>query len=265
MTTRTEIVEALRHYYADQHIDVAGFACPHRDICEKFASPRPLLKGMEAHVGHRYGEGRRIVVVSLDSGNSSDLDTQTETIEPITPENCGNPHMYGTASFVRQLVNLDNPPELPMSFAAMLNSAKCAGADGSMNTVKFPVHEQCRAYLLEELRILEPTLIWLQGTRVRKLLTAQLINLKEIDSKLHSYLELRQSANSQLETQLKPVAEEYLRLLRIRGRDGGERQVVTVLTPHPSDRYGRWGLFERAFMRLVADLTGAFADMPLKR
>lgn len=266
MATRAVIVEAFRHYYADRHISVgAGFACPHRNTCESLASPRPLQKGMEAHVGHRYGEGRRIAVVSLDSGNSSEgLDRRTETVEPITPENAGNPHMRGTARFVRLLVDSEHPPKLPMSFAAMLNSAKCAGGDASMSTVPRGVHEQCRAYLIEELHILEPTLIWLQGTMVRELLTAQLVRLENIDSKLLGYLGLQQPVNSRLEIQLEPVVNEYLRLFRSIARDGGEQQIVTVLTPHPSDRYGRWALFERALMPLVAGLAGVIADISPK-
>jgi hypothetical protein len=87
MTERDDIAATLCDYYGRNNIRVGI----HRAACEAFAKPRPLMKGMEAHLGHRYGEGRRIVVVSLDSGNASEnLDSRTETIEPITSSTAGN-------------------------------------------------------------------------------------------------------------------------------------------------------------------------------
>lgn len=261
--TRDEIAEALRHYYANQNIHVGpDFACQHRGRCERLANPRPLMKGMEAHIGHRYGERGRIVVVSLDSGNSSeDLDARTATIEPITPENAGNWHMQGTAKFVKLLVDSDTPPDQPMAFVAMLNSAKCAGADGRMNTVPPAVHYRCRAYLLGELRILNPALIWLQGRTVRDVLSDRLSTSRDIGPALQRYLGNKYQDIGKLAQRLESIAREYVHLLRLWDEDvDTNKQIVAVVTPHPSDRYGRWGLFERAMMPLVADLTAAFSS-----
>jgi hypothetical protein len=117
MEVRAAIVAELGSFYGDHRIRVGNdFACPHRSKCEAFAQPRPLVKGMEAHVGSLYGEGQRIVVVSLDAGASSEaLEDRTRTIEPITPKSAGNAHMYGTAVFVQHLLNAENPPERPMA------------------------------------------------------------------------------------------------------------------------------------------------------
>jgi len=261
MTGRNEIAAGLRHYYAEQHIRVGKeFACPYRGSCESFAKPRPLMKGMEAHVGSRYGESRRIVVISLDSGNSSeDLDARTATIEPITPDTTGNAHMHGTAKFVRFLVDPSNPPEKPMLFTAMLNSAKCAGADGSMNTVPFAVHYQCRGYLFGEMRILNPNLVWLQGSTVRDVLSDRLKSLEDLVPRLRQSFGKQLANNERLERHLEQVAHEYLRLL-LPSDDDRKSTIVAVVTPHPSDRYGRWGLFERALMPLVADLAVACSE-----
>ena len=97
-------------------------------------------------MGSQYGVSPRILIVSLDAGNSSEnLESRTRTIEPITPESAGNPHMYGTAKFIQTLLNINGrPAELPMAYVAMLNSAKCAGADERMDTVPFAEHYQCR-------------------------------------------------------------------------------------------------------------------------
>jgi hypothetical protein len=251
MGVRAAIVAQLGSFYGDHRIHVGDdFACPHRSKCEAFAQPRALVKGIEAHVGSFYGEGRRIVVVSLDSGASSEaLEDRTHTIEPITPKTAGNAHMYGTTIFVQQLVNAEAPPERPMAHVAMLNSAKCGGDDGTMNTVPFPVHCQCREYLFAEIRILRPDLVWLQGRIVRDVISEHLTTFdpKEIVS---TWLTSMSPKSERLASLVAPIAQEYFRLM-----SDGERQMVAILTPHPSDRYGRWGLFQRSVMPLVADLA----------
>jgi hypothetical protein len=218
---------------------------------------------MEAHVGHHYGNRRRLVVVSLDSGASMELESRTAEIESITPERAGNAHMCGTAKLSRLLIDPFDPPERPMECAAMLNSAKCAGADGSMSTVPFAVHSQCREYLFGELQILSPDLIWLQGSTVRDVLSDRLTTPNLIPG-LRYYLATRRTGNEQLEHHLEPVAREHVRLLQM--CDGAEKRAVfSVMTPHPSDRYGRWGLFERAYMLLVAHLANAYLNSETHR
>jgi hypothetical protein len=167
--------------------------------------------------------------------------------------------MHGTAKFVRLLIDPSNPPETPMAFAAMLNSAKCAGADGSMNTVPFAVHYQCRAYLLGELRMLNPALVWLQGSTVRDVLSDRLTTSENLAPRLRHYLRKQRADSERLERNLDCIAHEYVRALWP-WDDDHKRNMVAVVTPHPSDRYGRWGLFERAFMPLVADVAIAYSE-----
>jgi len=251
MGVRAEVVAKLSSFYGDHRIHVGDdFACPHRSKCEAFSQPRPLVKGMEAHVGSFYGEGRRIVVVSLDAGASSEaLEARTHTIEPITPKNAGNAHMYGTAVFLQRLINAENPPELPMAHVAVLNSAKCGGDDKTMNTVPWPIHYQCREYLFGEIRILRPDLVWLQGSRVRDVISDHLTAFDPTEI-VSAWLTSVNPQSERLASLVAPIAQEYLRLM-----SDGERQMVAILTPHPSDRYGRWGLFQRSVMPLLADLA----------
>lgn len=251
MEIRAAIVAKLGSFYGNRRIHVGDFACPYRCKCEAFAQPRPLMEGMEAHVGSLYGEEQRIVVVSLDSGNSSQaLEDRTHTIDSITPDSAGNPHMYGTALFVRHLINAETPPEYPMAHVAMLNSAKCAGSDGKMNTVPFAVHYQCREYLFEEIRILRPNLVWLQGSVVRNVISDHLATLTAIPGIISPWLTSVDPQRQRLANLIDPIAQEYLHIM-----SDGERQIVAILTPHPSDRYGRWGLFQRSVMPLIAELA----------
>ncbi len=250
--TRDLIVADLAAFYGNCNIHVGAFACPHRARCEELANPRPLMAGMEAHVGSLYGQGTRIVVVSLDAGGASqDLEARTTTIDRVAPDNAENSHMYGTALFVQHLLNAENPPDLPMAHVAMLNSAKCGGNDGTMNTVPSAVHYQCRQYLFEELRILEPDIVWLQGNIVRQVVSDRLTTLSIARAGIVSpWLAEANSQTQRLARLIDPIAQEYFRLMAV-----GERKVMTILTPHPSDRYGRWGLFQRSVMPLIADLA----------
>lgn len=254
MVARDAIVATLRSFYAKHRIHVGEFDCPHRLKCKEFATPRPLMKGMEAHVGSLYGEALRIVVVSLDSGNSSEaLEDRTQTIEPITPDSAGNQHMYGTALMVQNLIKAERPSAHPMAHVAMLNSAKCAGDDGTMNTVPFSVHYKCRNYLFEELRILKPDLIWLQGRIIRDVVSDHLAPLSKSGS-LSAWIPGVDAQRQRLASLVEPIAHEYLYLL-----DDGERQTTAIVTPHPSDRYGRWALFQRSVMPLVVDVATLLA------
>jgi hypothetical protein len=229
MGVRAAIVAELGSFYEDHRIHVGNdFACSHRSKCEAFAQQRPLVKGIEAHVGSLYGEGQRIVVVSLDSGASSEaLEDRTHTIEPITPKSAGNAHMYGTAVFVQHLINAENPPERPMAHVAMLNSAKCGGNDGTMNTVPFSIHYQCREYLFGEIRILRPDLVWLQGSMVRNVISDRLTALAPTDI-VSPWLTSVSPQRQRLASLIAPIAQEYLRLM-----SDGERQMMAILTPIP--------------------------------
>ena len=69
-------VEELRKLYDCRKIGVSKnsppFACCCLESCEAAAKGRGgLVKGAEAHVGEKYGDPIRIVVISLDTGGGS--------------------------------------------------------------------------------------------------------------------------------------------------------------------------------------------------
>jgi hypothetical protein len=213
---------------------------------------------MEAHVGSQYGVSPRILIVSLDAGDSSEkLEARSRMIDPITSESKVNPHMHGTAKFIETLLNINGPEKLPMAYVAMLNSAKCAGADGRMDTVPFAEHYQCRHYAFGEIGILKPDLVWLQGSRVRDIFDDHMSKLNTSRRYFSQYFS-GDGHSDALANSIEPIALEYFRVF-----NDADSSTLTIVTPHPSDRYGRWALFERAMMPLVANMAISLAKVNL--
>ncbi len=94
-----ELKSSLHEYYEQQEIAVGPeFKCPHGDECQR-AVPRLLMgQGSEAHVGSRYGNPFRIVVVSSDRAEGAlDVWNRSSEIEGLRTDGEGlNPHMKGT-------------------------------------------------------------------------------------------------------------------------------------------------------------------------
>ena len=218
--------------------------------------PRNILHGAEAHVGSRYGELTRIVVLSLDVGSSADPDSRNlrgrrNIIENIDP-NSANAHMYGTFETLHALLGPDLRGELPWPFFALLNAAKCS-ASNTMDKVPDSLYWRCCSFAESEIEILQPEIVVAQGTTARN----SLRNLQTLPSSHWQSVVTALGApeSSPLHSWLGAVIDEYLRLTRI-----GDRDIVTLLTPHPSDRQGRWQLFRRVNLpvtaRILRDLCG---------
>ena len=98
MTSNSEKIKKkkkkLQEYYESRGI-IPGeqFCCKNQDKC-----PGELSRGMQCHIGSRYGEKMRIVVASLDCGNG-EADTIEDRIRKVGSDakgNIRNPHMRGT-------------------------------------------------------------------------------------------------------------------------------------------------------------------------
>ena len=63
----TDHVENLQAFYDREGLLVTDFKCMHASACAD-AAGGTLSRGAEAHVGSRYGEGLRVVVVSARAG-----------------------------------------------------------------------------------------------------------------------------------------------------------------------------------------------------
>ena len=191
-------VEKLRKLYDCRKIGVLEggekFCCEHFACCSKAAAKakpkgRDLVKGAEAHVGEKYGDPIRIVVISLDTGGDPKkkfgecLLKRRKIIKSVTydsPET--NPHMKGTIETLSHLYGRDKREDAHylLKRFAMTNSAKCSGKDESMKSVPDKLYENCRDHGLAELKKLNPQLVVTQGVKARELLCCQDIDEEDI-------------------------------------------------------------------------------------
>lgn len=233
----------LKVFYSRECISVNSFSCPHQVSCDQAALPRLLTHGAEAHVGSRYGEINRVLVVSLDSrGDSLNLDDRRRQIESIaTPE---NPHMWGTLRTLQALMGPEPNGMSPFVFFAMINAAKCSGSDKKGDMVPIVLYERCRAFARTEIEVLEPEVIVTQGLQARAAVNSK----QRLPAfRLDTVLARLTGADPMLKTWLQALANEYLRILTIASQD-----VIVLDTPHPSARGGQWQRFDRLCLDTVS-------------
>ena len=243
-------VEKLRKLYDRRKIGVRKcketFACCHLESCEAAAEPRGLCKGAEAHIGKKYGDPIRLVVISLDTGGSKKefgeaLLKRRETIQAVTYD-CANPHMKGTIQTLKHLYGCRPERDLLKRFA-MTNSAKCSWKDNDASMVPGKLYENCRKHGLAELEELNPQLVVTQGAKARDLLEYQKIDEEEIQERVPSLKWEDADVRPWICTQVK----EHLRYWK-----NGDQLVPVLQGPHPSARYGQWQRFERTMLPTLA-------------
>ena len=156
--TSQEMVNLLTNYYDSVGIyperdDPKRFCCPNVPSC-----PGNYARGMQCHVGYKYGDALKVVVSSMDSGKGG-----ADTIEKRTRhvyEKHDNPHMKGTLKAVSML--LDKDPEDSINYMAMINACKCCDLY-STNHMKIGYYRNCTTHKINEYRILKPDVILFQG------------------------------------------------------------------------------------------------------
>lgn len=227
----------LRKFYNDNGISVGSFCCPNLDSCLKASYPRPLHNGAEAHIGSCYGESLRIVIVSLDTGHkSSDMNDRRSGIESVVWDTA-NPHMKGTITLIKTLLNgLIIEPANIHKYYAMVNSAKCSGADGSRDKVNSKLYGNCHKYTIQEISLLEPQLIITQGVDAANTFKREAIDTNSL-SPIFKVLGIDKVSAGWLTS----LVHEYVKLVDI----GSGNKIPLLQTPHPSSRNGQWGLFRR--------------------
>ena len=246
---------ALAKYYRKNKIAVKTFDCQHhKEICLPEAVSRNLVCGTEAHVGSQYGEAPRIAVVSLDTGGTSHpLSERRKRIEHNPPDKKLNPHMAGTKQLLQVLLKGQVQTEQVFSYFAMINAAKCAAADGSKDMVPHRLYDTCRPYALEELRILDPDIVVMQGAMARKVLKGgKLDRSAEKFSENDVALIVRGLRLSPPEVAriLYAIADEHLRQYSFTSTPA-----IVLQTPHPSARQGQWQRFQKYVLPLLSVLT----------
>jgi len=152
----------LQSFYAANGLLVSDFRCQHAAACRR-ATGCDLHRGSEAHVGCRYGEGLRVVVVSLDTGGKGEsLDKRCKTIQsPYRPDGDTsdmNPHMRGTTKLLQTIYgtepNADGGNLYELS--AMTNAAKCSLDRPGTAKVPDKLYGNCSGYVAPELACLAP-------------------------------------------------------------------------------------------------------------
>ena len=244
----------LAEFYRNERISVCGFHCKYSDACAEAAGNSELCRGSEAHVGSNYGQLRRVVVVSLDTGGTSDgLAVRRQRVEETAP---GNPHMHGTLELLRAVYGdraFDgNDENYLFTLFAMTNAAKCSGGIFGGGQAGRELFHNCREYVMPELECLDPELIVTQGVRA-----FEAINDPAKLSEAHKAVVERQTAELPMEVRawVLALAREYFWTVAVGGSD-----VPVMKTVHPSARGGQWQYFTRIALGPVAWLARRLMD-----
>ena len=198
--------DLLIEYYLENQIHPEHFNCPYQVNCRKYAYQGKMTETKMSMVGSSYGEKYpKIVVLSLDppSGVEIGLNKRGEFNTPHQrmvefvsslheKDNYSvdrpNPHWAMTQIIVKDLLELwgftaqpnaaivtesysNRPIENVSSYFAHVNMAKCSMNNPGQRQAARVVHSTCsKAYLLEELIVLEPDILITQGATTNKIL-----------------------------------------------------------------------------------------------
>ena len=237
----------LKDFYSRESIAVNSFNCANKQKCIEAAKSRPLYHGAEAHVGSRYGEVLKIVVVALDTGHEpADLEQRRSIIESLWGKQL-NPHMKGTTELLQGLLKGQIEENTsPHPFYAMINAAKCSGADGKRDMVPGELYGLCRSFALKEIELLSPQLLVAQGKKAAAVLSAPQIPVADLVTVAGMITE-----DKNIQQWLVAFGRQYLRAYSLR-EDG---YVPVLEAPHPSSRNGSWALFKNIALAPVLSLV----------
>lgn len=154
----------LREYYKREGIiPNEGFACRMRNQCPETATTGILARGMQCHIGCRYGEKMRVLVAALDCGNGGADEIEDRTADVVLGASKSlNPHMRGTYKALSYFLGEDDPTKL-VDYMVMINTCKCCSVD-SANHLPWIYYWNCKDHLLAEIDCVKPDVILFQGT-----------------------------------------------------------------------------------------------------
>ena len=245
----------LQSFYADNGLLVRDFHCQHALACAE-AAGCALYQGSEAHVGTRYGEGLRVVVVSLDTGGEGEpMDGRRTTIEglyrPDGDTSHMNPHMRGTTELLHAIYGTEPNADGGNLYElyAMTNAAKCSRGGPGSAKVPDELYGNCSGYVVQELACLAPQMIVTQGNEAWRALGVAERLSDEHQGILYAWV-ADLSAHVVVADWLGSLAIEYLRTVFVAGEG-----VPTLKAIHPSARAGQWQRFVRTGLRPVVAMA----------
>lgn len=160
MDSFSESVKAkLRSYYQEAGIlPNERCKCAHLDKCAG-----DFARGMQCHVGSKYGEKLRILVASMDCGYGG-ADVLEERIRKVV-EKAQNgdldKHMQGTYQALELFYGEEDPKQL-VNYMAMTNTCKCCEKNTSRH-MPWRFYWNCREHSLAEIIRIAPEVILFQG------------------------------------------------------------------------------------------------------
>jgi len=270
------LTDELATFYTLQNIAVEGFACRHQAECDRVtaADGHSLHHGSEAHVGSRFGDPFRIVVVSLsDKDGSAKLSDHEEFEHGLCIEWDLNPHLAGTKDILEALLSPEYAGRDVFRHFALTRAAKCAlvGDSGRPHGDCF---WHCRQFVLPELEILKPDLVVTQG---REAWWAVEQEADLVPDTLLQGLTIPDVAltGHPARSLFEGCVREYVRILKL-----GSRSVVLLKLVHPAAQGGQWplmkrlntvsaigwiakGLVSQLSSREIGHERGSTADLPL--
>lgn len=191
--TESRIIQ-LRRYMDAAVTDGRDFRCRSEEGCRSSLDPTlTFARGQLSYVGPRYdliigAKPYRVLVIAMDTGRTDELVTLEQRREQVfvrIPQKFSerNPHMRGTTSALRVLFGglpgmdasgewLDIGGESAHVFEAyaMANLRLCSAMQPGSTSSKGSIvmSSNCLRHLEASVRILEPTVVVLQGKALRK-------------------------------------------------------------------------------------------------
>ena len=154
---RDRLVKELSAYYDKVGVNPHHFHCPNKDKCPG----ENLARGMECHIGRKYGMKKKILVSSLDCGYSGHS-TINERTKDVEHQHNDTIHIRTTLKCVMKLLELNSPDDA-VDYMVLTNACKCC--NGSSKHLSWKYYEQCKEYKIAEYQFLKPDVILFQGKR----------------------------------------------------------------------------------------------------
>lgn len=177
-SSQAGLLTRLDSYYSEQGISALSFRCPRASHCR--ASSSGFTTAKESYVGPAYEAGSRprLVFLSLDSGSASTL-ADEKTMAAVREKTLATnvdalhkgKHWYLTHALAFELLRQFHPSltiATSNRYFAHVNSAKCCANNDQRAKASSVLFKNCRPYIPEELRILDPDVIVTQGDEARE-------------------------------------------------------------------------------------------------